>query len=234
MRVARSRPKRERERERTSRDERKQKSREALVQAALELFAEQGIDAPSLDAICDRAGYTRGVFYVHFEDREQLLVAVMERVGAAYLESLFRDLQAETAPREGHGFRHAAGRFVASVRRGEYPLMSGSARGPLVRMHQLLDACARSDAVRERYRSFVLLAIAAAGALVTEDQKDGGVRTDVVPGTVADMSLAIILGAQTMTELGIPVDPDALTRTMLHLLESPGGSVRTRAARASR
>ncbi|HEY8076518.1 MAG TPA: TetR/AcrR family transcriptional regulator [Labilithrix sp.] len=207
----------------------KQKSREALVQAALELFAEQGIDAPSLDAICDRAGYTRGVFYVHFEDREQLLVAVMEKLGAAYLASVFQELEgAGDAPRAGHRFAHAADRFVASVRRGEYPLMSVS-KAPLVRMHQLLAACARSDLVRTRYRELVQFAILGAAGLVDEDQKSGGIRADVGSDAIAVMSLAVILGVQTMIELGMPVDPDVLTKTMLRLVE-----VKTRGARASR
>src|SRR5688572_24827364 len=55
-------------------------TRDALIDAALVEFIEHGPSAPSLDAICDRAGYTRGAFYVHFKDREDLLVAVMDRV----------------------------------------------------------------------------------------------------------------------------------------------------------
>src|SRR5262252_1452795 len=52
-----------------------QRTREALIQAGIELFAEKGLDAPSLDEICDRAGYTRGAFYVHFADRDEFVVA---------------------------------------------------------------------------------------------------------------------------------------------------------------
>src|SRR4051812_40727719 len=65
-----------------TREETKQRTREALVEAGIALFAEQGLDGPSLDAICERAGFTRGAFYVHFRDRDELLQAVMERVGA--------------------------------------------------------------------------------------------------------------------------------------------------------
>ena len=67
-------------------------SRAALVQAAFELFAEQGLDVPSLDAICDRAGYTRGAFYVHFKTREDTIVAVMDQVGAVFFASMFQGL----------------------------------------------------------------------------------------------------------------------------------------------
>ena len=43
-------------------------------------MAEKGIEAASLNAICDRAGFTRGAFYVHFRDRDELVAAVVERV----------------------------------------------------------------------------------------------------------------------------------------------------------
>jgi AcrR family transcriptional regulator len=208
-------------RKRTTREEMKQQSREALVDAALELFAEQGIDGPSLDAICDRAGYTRGAFYIHFADREELLVAVMDRVGAAYLGSVFAGLSGgAVAPRRGRRFQHAADRFVASVRHGDYPLMSSSPKGPLVRMHQLLEACARAKLVRERYKNLVVTAMSYVSDLVAADQRDTGIRPDVEPDAVASLSLAIIIGAQTMAELGIRLDPALLSRTIERMLSS--------------
>src|SRR5262245_37416602 len=51
----------------TTREFGKQETREALLRAGMEMFAEQGLDAPSLDALCARAGFTRGAFYVHFK-----------------------------------------------------------------------------------------------------------------------------------------------------------------------
>src|SRR5215470_788296 len=66
----------------------KQETREALLRAAMGEFAEHGLDAPSLDAICARAGFTRGAFYVHFRDREDLVAAVMERVLGAFLDAI--------------------------------------------------------------------------------------------------------------------------------------------------
>ncbi len=203
-----------------TREEMKQQSREALVDAALELFAEQGIDGPSLDAICERAGYTRGVFYVHFEDREELLVAAMTRIGEAYLDSVFKGLAGGGPPRRGRRVNSAAERFGASVRRGDYPLMRADAKNaaPLVRMHQLLDACARSLLVRARYRDLVLASMQVASGLVEEDQRDGGVRRDVEPSAIGALALAMIIGAQTMSELGISLDPALLAKTVERLL----------------
>jgi AcrR family transcriptional regulator len=78
-----------------TRAESKAQTREALVLAGLELFAEGGLDGPSLDAICARAERTRGAFYVHFRSRRALIVAVTERILAGYLEVLGEATDAE-------------------------------------------------------------------------------------------------------------------------------------------
>lgn len=66
----------------------KQATRAALIAAARECFAEDGLDKPSLDVICGRAGYTRGALYIHFRDREALVEAVIEDQLTRLLESL--------------------------------------------------------------------------------------------------------------------------------------------------
>lgn len=211
-----------------SRDDAKQQTRAALVNAALELFAEQGLDVPSLDAICDRAGYTRGAFYVHFKTREDILVAVMDQVGESFLASVFAQMP-DLASAEGGGaagagaprgrrLHRAVRRFVDAVTSGAYPLMATGGKGPLVRPHQLLDACARSSVVRERYRSLVQLSVGAVAGLVKRDQDDGAVRDDVDPETVATMALALVIGAQTMSDLGLTLDPGNLASAVERML----------------
>jgi AcrR family transcriptional regulator len=53
------------------------RNRAALVAAAREVCAEQGLDAP-LSAIARRAGVGQGVLYRHFPDRAAVLTAVLE------------------------------------------------------------------------------------------------------------------------------------------------------------
>ncbi|HSO31121.1 MAG TPA: helix-turn-helix domain-containing protein [Labilithrix sp.] len=210
-----------------TRDDAKQQTRAALVEAALELFAEQGLDVPSLDAICDRAGYTRGAFYVHFKTREDILVAVMDLVGARFLAGMFEGLSADAAAAatEAAGgklrarrLHHAMRRFVEMVGSGAYPLMATAGKGPLVRPHQLLDACARSPVVRERYRELVQMSLGAVAGLVRGDQEDGEVRKDVPAETVASMALALVIGAQTMADLGMPLDAGTLAAAIEKML----------------
>ncbi|WP_165375468.1 TetR/AcrR family transcriptional regulator [Sanguibacter massiliensis] len=58
---------------------RRARTRERLLDAALTLFAEVGVDATSIEAICERAGFTRGAFYSNFSDRSALIDALAAR-----------------------------------------------------------------------------------------------------------------------------------------------------------
>jgi AcrR family transcriptional regulator len=59
--------------------ERTEATTSALVDAARELFARQGYDGTSLDAVATRAGVTKGAVYHHFEGKRQLFEAVFTR-----------------------------------------------------------------------------------------------------------------------------------------------------------
>ncbi|MGZ5395420.1 MAG: TetR/AcrR family transcriptional regulator [Mycobacterium sp.] len=59
--------------------ERTEATTAALVDAARELFACDGYDATSLDAVAARAKVTKGAVYHHFEGKRQLFEAVFSR-----------------------------------------------------------------------------------------------------------------------------------------------------------
>ncbi|MFZ1412271.1 MAG: helix-turn-helix domain-containing protein [Micropruina sp.] len=54
-------------------------TRERLMEAAIEVFAERGVLAGSVEDICERAGFTRGAFYSNFDSRDDLCLAVLGR-----------------------------------------------------------------------------------------------------------------------------------------------------------
>ena len=54
-------------------------NREAIIGAAEKLFREKGVDAVGLNDLMDAAGFTRGGFYNHFESKDGLVAAVMDK-----------------------------------------------------------------------------------------------------------------------------------------------------------
>jgi AcrR family transcriptional regulator len=65
-------------RQRLTREEKKAQTRERLIDAAAKVFAEKGFAATSLDEVADAAGLTKGAVYSNFENKEDLVRAVLE------------------------------------------------------------------------------------------------------------------------------------------------------------
>jgi AcrR family transcriptional regulator len=58
---------------------RRGRTRERLLDAAYDVFAEAGVHAATVEHITERAGFTRGAFYSNFSTKEELFFALMER-----------------------------------------------------------------------------------------------------------------------------------------------------------
>lgn len=205
-----------------SRDQAKQETREALLRAALALIPERGLDV-SLDDICDRAGYTRGAFYVHFADRDALIAAVMERVGRSVLDALIG------ATGHGDDLASVVARFLRGLSTGAYPLT----RAGGVRPYQLLDACARSPAVREQYVTLVREAVKRLGQSLGAGQQKGTVRTDVRPEDLGMLLVTIAIGVHTLVDLDVKLDLGRAATSLMGLWRpTQAAPVRTKRARA--
>ncbi|CAG0997591.1 HTH-type transcriptional regulator MtrR [Burkholderiales bacterium] len=197
-----------------AREQTKHETREALVAAALAEFGRHGLDAPSLDAICARAGFTRGAFYVHFRNRDELVVAAMERVLGAFLDAIIgtgdepQDLETTLTRFAGALFAMADPRFAQ-------PRAEAIGAVPL---HRLLEACHRSAVVRERFVGLVRDAIERLEKAAASGKGGGRVRADVDSGSLATMLAALALGVFAAREVGLPMDLDLLRATVARLL----------------
>ncbi|WFR73194.1 TetR family transcriptional regulator [Prescottella defluvii] len=60
----------------TRREERKQRTRERLVEAARTLFSERGFDQTTIDDIAAAAHVSRGTFFNYFENKDAVLAAL--------------------------------------------------------------------------------------------------------------------------------------------------------------
>ncbi len=73
---------------RMSRAERKEMTRELLLDAAIEVFAEKGYHGASLDDVADAAGFTKGAVYSNFTRKSDLFRALLERESGRYDQAL--------------------------------------------------------------------------------------------------------------------------------------------------
>ncbi|MFI5298941.1 MAG: TetR/AcrR family transcriptional regulator [Polyangiales bacterium] len=190
----------------STRQQTKEQTRARLIEAGLRLFAERGLDGPSLDAICERAGFTRGAFYVHFRDRDDFLVHAIGEAGGALIERLVgddtRDLPTATA------------RLMTAIADGSYPLVPGGG----VPFHLLVDACMRSPKLRARYVELIAESVERLRGLLRRGKKDGLVSDAIDARATATLLMATLLGVQTMLELGAPIELPKLISATLALV----------------
>ena len=190
--------------------ERRAETRERLLAAAAELFAERGIEAASVDAIAERAGRTSGAVYDHFGGKPGLLFALLEG---------WTDAAAEAIGAEVAAARTLDDRLEAIWRNVVSPPQGDGGRWILLE-HELWSFAARDDSARahlaRRYR--------AAWAGVDESLRDWAEEQGVEPppSTAAPAVIGVLLGLEMMRRL----DPAAIdTATAVAALR---GAVLTR------
>lgn len=85
-------------------------TRDRILEAAIELIAERGFAATSIDQLCQRAGVVRTAIYWHFGAKEGLLVPVIERVASTWIDEIQNAVYREGDPLA------RLDRFVAGLR----------------------------------------------------------------------------------------------------------------------
>jgi AcrR family transcriptional regulator len=65
-----------------------EKRRRQLLDAAQKLFIRKGYRSTTTEEIARKAGLTKGAFYHHFRNKEDILTALFEQMGCHYMEAL--------------------------------------------------------------------------------------------------------------------------------------------------
>lgn len=91
-------------------DRRRQQTREYLLQAAADVFAERGFHAATLDEVAAAAGFTKGAVYSNFKNKEDLFLALLEDSYARERTALKATMEASDVPPEAR-----IGDFVALI-----------------------------------------------------------------------------------------------------------------------
>jgi AcrR family transcriptional regulator len=162
-------------------------TRDRLLSAAAEVFAERGYEGAALADIARRAGFTTGAIYSRFRNKAELLLEVVR--GA------LEDQQA-AAVAAGLG---GDARFADLVAQFVDPDREAS-RALVVEAH----VAARRDAtVGELLRSFQSARLNSLASLVSAAQQAGEVEPALDPRTAATLFMAIPLGLLLLDAAGV-------------------------------
>lgn len=176
--------------------------RRAMVDAALELFAQQGVRGTGVAAVAERAGATPSALIHHFGSKDGLVRAVLEEADRRALERLSVPPGAEPTLDEA---------FDWFVRDAEH---TATAARDLAALHTTLTAenlqpgSALHDWFRDRGRALR----AHLTTLFTRAAADGSARADLDPAVLAAETAAFLEGAHLLWLL----DPEQIDLTALH------------------
>jgi AcrR family transcriptional regulator len=176
--------------------ERRAETRQRLLTAAAELFADRGVDATSIDAIAERADRTSGAFYAHFGNKDGVLLALLD----TWVEELGAVIGAELATattldeRLAVLWRNVSAPVVAGDRwiTLELELWTHAARSPDVRAH-----------LNRRYRGAWRGIVQVAGG----PEPDGSSSSRSAAADVGPAVIGVLLGLELMRR----VDPSTVT-----------------------
>jgi len=79
--------------EQTKHQQRTEATRRALLDAAKRIFARDGFEASRIEDIAGATGHTRGAFYAHFNNKEDLFFALFEQEAGERLRDLRSSLE---------------------------------------------------------------------------------------------------------------------------------------------
>ncbi|UOZ08552.1 TetR/AcrR family transcriptional regulator [Amycolatopsis sp. WQ 127309] len=116
---------------RLTRAESRERTKERLLDAAAALFAERGVNGTSVEQIAERAGYTRGAFYGNFEDKHELVVALLDQrrsQEASEVGALSGDVMARLKEWHGERAEHLPEWFALRTELTLYALRNPGAR----------------------------------------------------------------------------------------------------------
>jgi len=69
----------------------REKTRQAILRSALELFARRGYSATKAEDIARKAGISKGLIYSHFDTKQDILYAILAEQMARVFPAMFKD-----------------------------------------------------------------------------------------------------------------------------------------------
>jgi AcrR family transcriptional regulator len=194
----------------------------AILDATVDVLAEEGVSGLTVEAVAQRAGVGKATIYRRFRDKEDLLTGVIATLGDDVV-----------APEQSLGTRQALVALVEQV----WDAMS---RSRAWRIMPRLVSCA--DSHPELFSCYFRTVVAPRHALVAEVLRRGIERGEIRPDLDLDLAAAVLLGPAVYltkmrpTPMTHPADgtADALVGLFLQGAQStatPGAAGRARTRR---
>lgn len=200
---------------RPTQHERRTATRSKLLQAAADLFAEQGIDGVSVDAVAAAANRTSGAVYDHFGSKHGLLLALLDDWSEALVAVISAEFEISSALRDR----------LAAVWENVCAHPSEDVRRLFLLEHELWLRAARDPRLASALQARMSKSNERVARGLSKWERRGQVELRSTPEQVAALLNALVLGLHMQFQ----ADPEAIDRDVaigaLHnLLGAAGGN----------
>jgi AcrR family transcriptional regulator len=173
------------------REDKKALVRQQLLDAAAALFAEKGYENTSIEDITERADFSKGTFYYHFESKDELVVELRRNMLSGNVDESLDLIK------QGYGPLMALEKLLLdrAAFTEQQPELSSVFLTQRIQQflfkeeHAVIMPPADESAPKRRFRKAIY-------ELVCEAQKLGQIRADLSPLEVTSMVIAFYLHAQ--------------------------------------
>ena len=179
-------------------------SRERILSTAISLFSERGYAGTSVAEVCERAGVVKTAVYWHFESKEGLLEAALERVASTWITEIRASVD------QAGGIDARLDRFVAGLR--WLVLERGEALALILGM--ILERAEIDETRRESLRRI----LAQAREAIVDGIRDALGRDLPELDLVAEVALGLLMGVVLSHRL--ERDPARLERQLAQLRQT--------------
>jgi AcrR family transcriptional regulator len=190
-------------------ERRRQQTREYLLAAAAEVFAERGFYGATLDEVAAVAGFTKGAVYSNFKSKDDLFLALLESRYESGMSSLRAYLDATAEP-------HQAVDFLDRIT-AELDDAASNAWGPLYQ--EFLVYAMRNPEARAKLAERERADVESLAELLAAERKRHGIEDTQSVEHAARFVIALTRGLITMRLIEQSQVDEGVVAAILDLLE---------------
>ncbi len=190
-------------------ERRREQTREYLLAAAAEVFAERGFHGATLDEVAAVAGYTKGAVYSNFKSKDDLFVALLESRYESGMRSIREQLDAAAEPHQASAFTDRLTEGFADATSGTWNQL----------YEEFLVYAMRNPQAKEKLAELQTAELQALSALLAAERERHGISDIHTVDHAAQFIVALMRGLATMHLIeASEIDHDTIA-AMLDFLE---------------
>ena len=185
---------------------RAEQTRNDILAAGVRLFSLHGYHNTSMGDLLAAVSLSKGAFYHHFKSKEEMALAVLERVRESYSREVVTAVQHTT---------ERGRRFGVLLERLSHLNGSGEWDCCLLLSRLVQEMSEREGTLAEQVRDVVSWLIDFAAEVIADGQEAGYLRNDLAARDLAELFVSVLFGSVAGQEL--PGDSFAVEKVLAQL-----------------